>query len=115
MAYTSKEQLDLNLSPIELGLLQEFAGNVVLLEAVKKAILAPIYYQGTLQAGKKTHSTHNFLMSFVPPTGQRSNEEVGADLKSALEGCRMVETGFDLIDKYKVKATTAKEKGNVGR
>lgn len=107
--------LELSLSKNELAELQILADNPVALKAVKKAVLSGIYFQGTLRPDVDSFPMYNFLYSFVPANGQRSDAEVGQDLKAALEGARMVESGFSNIELFKKVSEEKKKKDNPAR
>lgn len=100
---------DAFLNEVEQDHVAKIAGNPVLLNALKKIILADVYYKGTLRKGVKPDPTVNAALSFAFSDQKKTDEELGRDLRALGEGVRLVEGGFARIEKYK-KAPTPEEK-----
>lgn len=84
-------------------LLAQFAGNDELKEAVKEVILASIYENGVIAAGKKHQPMRNVFMSlFLNSDDAMSVQELGLKAIAMSEGMRLLENAFDKIDDYKV-------------
>ena len=84
--------------------------DVVALEAIRKAFLFGIYYNGTLMPESDSDMAVNFALrlAFRPDV---SNEQMGADLKACAEGMKLIEGGIgnimgfkpvDIIDKKEI-------------
>ena len=97
----SKEILDSILSDLEKEKIVQFVEDETMREAVKKIILAGIYYNGTLRKGEKANPTVNFLLAFVNNReNSLSNEEAGAELKAAWAGVKAMELAFKNLEKF---------------
>jgi hypothetical protein len=70
-------------------------------EAVKKVILQEVYYKGVMQKGEPANPLKNYTLAMVSKKGQFTDEQVGADLRATWEGINMVESGFQVIEKFK--------------
>ncbi len=87
--------IDSFLSPSEKAAVEKFASDEVMFEAVKKVVLADVYYRGTLRKVVPAEPITNFALSLaINRTGKTTNEQLGEDLAAVTEGCRLVETGF---------------------
>lgn len=108
----AKDYTDKILNDIEKDALTTFVDNPTMVEAVRKVLLAGIYFNGTLRKGEPADPTINFALGFVSNgDGKRSNEEIGADIRAAWEGIRLLEVALSNIAKYKkeaIKTTTTK-------
>lgn len=87
--------------------LRKLANNETAINALKKILLVDVYYRGKLEAGEEPDMTRNFALSFLyDPSGQEyriNDDELGQKLRASLEGIRMVQTGFNTLDKFKDK------------
>ena len=103
------------LSDVEKSALQAVADNALVVNALKKVILADVYFKGTLRAGIAPDATRNsaFALAFAKPDA--SNESLGADVRAQSEGVRLVESGFSRLDKFKSVKTPAAAGGNKAR
>ena len=88
------------LSPTEQSYLEQLAKNPEFMDAIKKIILIPVYYSGTLKAGKKPDPNRNFMLSI---TNRRdlSNEELGNHARAVAEACAMIDAGFSYLESLK--------------
>lgn len=102
----SREFSDKILNPVEQAEVQKFVENQTMFEAVKKILLAGIYFNGTLRAGEPADPTRNFTLSLVARSAQNgeqffTNEQLGQDLRACSEGIRLVESGLKSLENYK--------------
>ena len=95
-----KKDLDSFLSDHEQSLLQQFADNEPLKEAVRKVLLFGAYYGGTLKKGIKIDPTMNFALLIACQKGAK-NEDIGADVKACWEAINEIEVAFKRIEMYK--------------
>lgn len=106
---TQFDIVDTILTEAEKVALGTFANNVLLFEAVKKVVLAGLYYNGSLKAGEAPNPTINAAYSLVYRNPAVPNETLGQDLRAMAEGAKMVELAFNKFDKFKPD-----EKGGTG-
>lgn len=111
---TSKEFMDKILNDIERDALASFMAQPTMVEAVKKVLLAGVYFNGTLRQGEPADPLTNFALSTAFRTGA-SNEDIGADIRAAAEGIRAVESGFSSLEEYKVVVEPSVDKSNPAR
>ena len=100
---TKKEILDRVLSESEKLAITQFVENEVQREAVKKVILAEIYYCGTLEASQPAEPIRNFTLGLVTEANinKADNEHLGERLRSAHEGIMLLEQGFKQLENFK--------------
>jgi len=81
--------------------------------------LSGVYFNGTLRKGESADPSRNFALSLVVQALTNnegiSNEALGADIRGAAEGIRLVEIGFAQLDKFKKPAAAKGKDKNVGR
>lgn len=107
---------DYYLNDIERDAIATFVGNPTMLEAVRKVLLAGAYFNGTLQEGIKAIPNYNFaLMLVANREAAYTDEALGADLRAAYAGVRLIEQGFARLEEYKAEKSTPKDKRNPGR
>lgn len=70
-----------------------FCEDDVMMEAVKKVLLAPIYEQGTLKAGQPADPTYNGALALAT-VRQISDEELGRDLRAFTQAMSQVENAW---------------------
>lgn len=122
----SKKYIDKILNPVEQIEMEKFANNRVMFEAVRKVLLAGVYFNGTLRKEENADPTQNFALSLAFLSAQKdgttqqlhphyTNEQLGEDLRACAEGIRMVERGFTNLVAYGsvVKNLKPKPKGHV--
>jgi hypothetical protein len=86
------------LSDEEMALIDQFVKNNKMCEAVRKVLLAGIYYNGTLEKGQRAIPTKNFALGLYFSTkGDISNEMIGQDLRACAEGITVVENAFNKL------------------
>lgn len=83
----------------EKELIEAFYKNGTMREAVKKVLLAGIYYNGVLKVGEQGDPGKNFALALAFQKGV-TNEQLGADVRAAAEGIRVVESAFVELSKY---------------
>ncbi len=95
------------LNDLEKDKLQSFIADEVMMEAVKKVMLAVIYNQGTINPGEKTSPTKNAFLALVFKTirGEAiaKNEQLGEDLRAMAYGVNYLEAGFAQLLKLNSK------------
>lgn len=105
------------LNEIEKQEVQKFLENTVLKEAVKKVILAGIYFNGTLRPGEKADPLRNFALSLVSSAianGTR-NEQIGEDVRAKLIGVGLLEDAYQALEKLKKVEVRETKKVNPAR
>lgn len=86
---------------LEKSKVQAFLEDPVMSEAVKKALLCGIYYNGTLKKGKKANPLNNFTLGLVSNKPDLSNEQIGSQLRAMWEGINALELGFSNLALFK--------------
>lgn len=86
------------LSELEQVKLLSFVSDKVMMEAVRKVLLAGVYYNGTLRPDFKADPTKNFALGIAFDT-HRSDAELGTDLRATAYGISFIEQGFNEIVK----------------
>lgn len=85
------------LSDLEKTKIEQFCNDTVALGAVKKVILAGIYYNGTLQADKKPDSTRNFMLGEISNAIIQttvSDEQLGQMARATYTAINAIENSF---------------------
>lgn len=100
---SNKDFIDTLLDDAEKAKARQLADDPVMQRAAKKIFLAGIYYNGTLAPGQEPDATRNFTLQLAM-TADKSNEQLGADLRGTAEGIIRLEQGFDAIALYKTQA-----------
>lgn len=111
---SDKNFIDSILDDAEKDKLQAFADDQVMQRAVKKLLLIGIYYNGTLKEGEQPNPTRNFAITLAM-TAEKSNEQLGADLRGTNEGIIRLEQGFAAVDLYKTLEKPSVDKLNAAR
>lgn len=99
------------LNDLEKELVRSFYENEKQREAVKKVILAGLYDNGTLEAGKPSEALKNFALTFVHTNPGVTDEQVGRRIRAQYEGLMKVEEAFNHMASYK-KVEPEKPKTN---
>jgi len=104
------------LNEIEEAEVQKFLENPTMLEAVKKVLLANIYFQGKLEKGKPADEGNNiFMAQLTQPMVENAPADIYAlQVKSLVNGIRILETGFQKLETLK-KVEPVKPKAPKGR
>ena len=92
------------LSEGEVQQLGTLENNPELKEALRKLLLFPIYYSGTLQKGESINPMVNWLFGLVAKRdgATATDEQIGRDLRIQHAAVNLVEFAFDEIAKFKV-------------
>lgn len=111
---------DTILNDIERAEVQRFADNSTMFEAVKKVLLASVYFQGTLIEGKESNPLANFALQIVAGDkingrSVKTNEQIGSELRARYEGVNFVEGGFEDLRTYKSKQEVVEDTTNPAR
>jgi hypothetical protein len=102
------------LSDIEKEKIERFCEDEVLVEAVKKVLLAPIYSQGVLVAGRPARPLNNGALALAFDR-KVSAEELGNDVKAFAQGVNHIETGFQKLAEIKGTPAPKTDKKNVNK
>lgn len=105
------------LNDIEKAELSAFVANKTMYETVRKVLLAGLYYNGTLEAGKPANPKRNFALGLVAGEDAKynSNEQIGAHLRGQMEGIRIVESAFNQMADLNAKPEQSTGKKNRAR
>jgi len=86
------------LTEIEVERILAFNQDPILVEAVKKYVLAVVYKQGVVERGKPHNPRVNWAMnlSWFATEGKvsRTDEELGQSLRAMTSAVQMIESGF---------------------
>ncbi len=93
----------------------QFFEDDVMREAVKKVILEPIYFQGTLKKGQKADPTKNFGLVFVSNNKGLTDGRMGSYMRALWEGINFVEMGFAKLSTFKRELVIPKKGQNQAR
>lgn len=99
----------------EKAAIQIFYDNEVMREAVRKVLLAGVYYNGTLKKGVKPNPLTNFALGFVSNRGELPDEQLGAQLRSCWEGLNTLEVAFSTMAQFKKEEEPPKKVVNKAR
>ena len=103
--------MDEYLSDAEKVKVASFMKDATMVEAVKKVLLAGIYYNGVLQPGMKANPAKNFALSFdLSNNSKINNEQLGQDIRARIEGIAIVENSFKELGKIAELASMPKAK-----
>lgn len=103
------------LSAVERAALQAIADNAVAVLALKKIILADVYYKGVLRPDIDPKATMNAALAMVVTKPDTTNEILGQDLRAMSEGARLVEMGIGRLESFKTPEKAPAPTGNRGR
>lgn len=106
---------DTFLTDVEKDLLGTVADNALLMNALKKVVLADVYFKGVLRAGMSPEPTRNAAIAFAFAAEAKTNEQLGEDIRAFAEGVRLVEGGFSRLDKFKTGKPAAETPRNKAR
>jgi hypothetical protein len=97
------EFIDQILNDIEKAEIHNFNANKTMQDAVRKVLLAGVYFNGTLRPGEKADASRNFAISMgiralnaEPPA---TDEELGQDLRASIKAMRLVENAMTELAK----------------
>lgn len=111
------------LSDAERTAIEGFLANPVLVEAVKKVLLEPIYFDGRLEEGVEADPMRNFLLGYFtaprgmnpPPITMKDDKGLGEDLRSIINAMSILQTSFEHLEKLRKVETETKPKTNKAR
>lgn len=95
------------LNDIEMSALQSFVDNPVAMRAMKKALLADVYYKGTLIKGREPDPTRNAAFAFDYVETAKSDEQIGQETRAMAQGVRTLEGAFKRIELLKTPVKPA--------
>lgn len=114
-----KDYSDSVLNDLEKIQLQKFADNEEMAKVVKKILLAGIYQNGTLKAGKDPKPEYNCAFGYLQFADGHNTEvtdaQVGANIRALYEGLKAVEYAFQLVELYKTPEEPENKKTNNAR
>jgi hypothetical protein len=107
-------------SDLEKQKLSAFSKDEVMKEAVRKVLLAGIYYNGTLTAGKPADAFRNFMLQGVFTADVRgehvSDEMLGQEARADARAIRLIEQAYKQISSFEEQPTPEpKPKTNRGK
>ena len=93
------------LSDIEIAKIESFVSDEVMVEAIRKVLLASMYQNGTLRKDVKANPLTNSALALVSMAssgrGVVSNEDLGQDLRGLFHGIQALEAGLTELNKFK--------------
>ncbi len=110
-----KIYLDSILDEQEQTQIKRFVENEKLKEAVKKALLAGLYEQGTIKKHKPADSLSNVAFGLLFEGDNPTNEKLGAKVRALWEGIRNIENAFEFMEGYKEIQSERSENKNQAR
>jgi hypothetical protein len=97
------------LNDIERDALSTIADKPTAINALKKVLLADVYFKGTLRTGIAPDPTRNAALSLAITNSTATNEVLGQDVRAIAEGVRLIEGAIGRLEKFKsVKPAPAK-------
>lgn len=105
------------LNEIEQNQIQVFLDNPTMKEAVKKVILAGIYFNGVLRPGEPANPTMNFALAMASAAISQAieNEKVGEDLKARAIGIGLLKDAFEQLESLRKVKVEEKKQVNPAR
>lgn len=92
------------LNDIETAKIQAFVADKLLIDAVRKVLLASIYNNGTLREGIAPDPLKNAALGLasVAITGQHpiTDEQLGQDIRGMMHGIQLLELGLTQLAKF---------------
>lgn len=92
------------LNELEVAKIEQFCTDKEMYDAVRKVMLATIYYAGALHKGLKLeprNQAFDFIARATAEGKQVSNKELGAELRGLFFGVDTVEQGFARLKQIK--------------
>jgi hypothetical protein len=96
---SNRHILEESLSDGEKAQLRSFNANPMMVEAVRKVILFPIWAAGTFKKGEK-HTLDNFTLAWIFSNMDKEDAVVGKDIKVRAMAVKLVETAFMEIEGF---------------
>lgn len=103
--------LDSMLDDNEKKAVAQFVSSEVMTNAVKKVLLAAIYYNGTFREESVLNPLYNAAFTLVAYKKEQklTNEQIGEDLSALYEGVNALEAGFSALGQFKPEEEKAEE------
>ena len=100
--------------------IRKFTNNKSAYNAIKKILLSPVYNEGILKPGKEVGDPlKNFALNRASNAIQTNpgitDKMLGQDLRANTQACRLIELGFQQLDKYKDVEPPKKDESNPAR
>lgn len=105
------------LTDLEIAKIEQFCSDEEMFDAVRKVMLAVVYYSGALKKGEKLeprNQAFDLISSAYKRGGEISNEELGAELRSLFSGVDIVEQGFGQLKTIKKEIKEVESPYNPG-
>src|ERR1035438_5850041 len=91
------------LNDLEKAAVEKFVEFETMREAVKKVLLAALYSNGTLTAGKKSEALVNSALTFAHIHPEASDEIIGQHTRALHSAVIALEEAFKHLETYKQK------------
>lgn len=105
------------LSDVEISKIESFVEDEVLIEAVRKVLLASIYSNGTLRKDLKANPLVNSALALVSVAssgrGVVTNNDLGEDLRGLFHGIQLLESGLRELSTFKKEADSVESPYNI--
>ncbi len=99
------------LNEIEKDQIQGFLNNPTMKEAVKKVVLAGIYFNGTLRKAEPANPSRNFTLALVNAgiSQGATDSEIGQDIRGRAIGIGLVEDAWNQLENLKKPVVKVEE------
>lgn len=94
------------LTDLEIEKIEAFCTDETMCEAVRKVLLANVYYSGALKRGEKLepkNQAFNLISQTYSMGNSISNEKIGEEIRALYEGVNSVEQAFAQLKTLKSK------------
>lgn len=103
------------LSEAEKGQLEAFCANQMMMDAVKKVLLFPIYDSGVMKPGETPIPRLNFFLNLYTSRPSWKSEDLGEEVKVRSEALMLIENAFMEIEGYQKLEIPSEPKENIAR
>lgn len=97
-------QKDEYLNEIEVEEVKKFTANKTMFEAVRKILLADVYFNGTLKAGEPAQPYRNALLGYLLTeegnTRVVDNDQLATEVRTYAEGVGIIQRAFKKLEEY---------------
>ena len=108
-------KIDKLLTELEKDKLRLIAGDSIMMGAIKKVVLASVYFDGTIQKGEiDPDSQKNFLLALASEP-KITDEELALKVRASLAGVQLLEMGFKSLETFAFIVPRSKETKNTSR
>ena len=97
---TKRHVLDEKLSEAEKNQLTAFCENPLMMDAVKRVLLFPIYESGVIKKGEPVLPRLNYFLNLYMNKPTWDNEELGKEVKIRAEALLLIENAWMEIEGY---------------